>query len=306
MTQLPRGFSMTAAAVTVGVDLGGTGTRIVSIDAGGTIRYQNSVATPRETGSTISSVTTLIDHIAEAAQGSTLVGVGVGASGPVDINGIIRNDDTLRAFSHIPLVDMITGTLNVPCVIDNDAVAAAIGENTYGAGRHSPALLMITLGTGIGVAAISHNTPFRGADGTHPEAGHIPVPGPPAPCYCGLPICWEQLASRTALDAATEHRTSGLANSADRGDQSALQLFDSYGEHVGVGASVLMTIFRPACVVIGGSAAQFLSLFATGFDRALSRSKSFAWTPPYREAELGAISGAIGAAVLARPEAADV
>jgi predicted NBD/HSP70 family sugar kinase len=109
-----------------------------------------------------------------------------------------------------------------------------------------------------------------------------------------------------ALDAATEHRTRELADSARRGDQAALQLFDSYGERVGVGASVLMTVCRPASVVIGGSAARFLSLFATGFDRALSRSDSFAWTPPCREAELGALSSAIGAAVLARPDASDL
>jgi hypothetical protein len=32
------------------------------------------------------------------------------------------------------------------------------------------------------------------------RGGPHPVCGPPAPGYCGLPSCWEQLASRTALD----------------------------------------------------------------------------------------------------------
>ena len=82
---------------------------------------------------------------------------------------------------------ILSERLGVPCVIDNDAVTAAIGEHAYGAGRDSSGLLVVTLGTGVGVAALIRGRPVRGADGGHPEAGHIAVSGPPAPCYCGLP-----------------------------------------------------------------------------------------------------------------------
>ena len=159
----------------------------------------------------------------------------------------------------------------MPCVIDNDAVAAALGENSYGAGQHSPALLAITLGTGIGVALLHGSTPYRGADGVHPEAGHIPVPGPPAPCYCGLATCWEQLASRTALDAATGHATDQVAAAARDGDQHSRQILDRYAEHVGAGLATLTTVFRPARIVVGGSSAQYLPLLRPGIDRALAQ-----------------------------------
>ena len=110
---------------------------------------------------------------------------------------------------------------------------AAIGEHAYGAGRGSTGLLVITLGTGVGVAALIHGRPVRGADGCHPEAGHITVSGPPAPCYCGLPTCWEQLASRTALHQLAAGEINELAGKARGGDPAASQVFDTYGERVG-------------------------------------------------------------------------
>jgi glucokinase len=135
---------------------------------------------------------------------------------------------------------------------------------------------------------------------THPEAGHIPLPGPPAPCYCGLPACWEQLASRTALDTATGHATDEMAAAANLGDQSSRQVFDRYAGHVGTGLAALLTVFRPARVVIGGSAAQYLPLLRPGIDRVLHRSRPFTWKPPIAAAGLGEYSGAIGAAILPR------
>ena len=227
-------------------------------------------------------------------------GVGIGATGPVDPAGIIRNDDTLPAFSHIDLVGMIADRLGVPCVIDNDAVTAAVGENVHGAGHLSSALLMITLGTGVGVSMLTSNTPVRAADGSHPEAGHIGVPGPPAPCYCGLATCWEQLASRTALDNLTGNNTTELAAQAHAGNREATAVFRAYGRRVGAGLANLLTIFRPARVVFGGGAARYLPLWEPGMAEATTRAAPFSWTPPWAPAELGALSGAIGAAITSR------
>lgn len=293
-------------SVTVGIDLGGTGTRLVALDLAGSVLARRSLPTRRQpAGHAGQLVAGLAAQAREMAADAVLTAVGIGASGPVDARGIIRNDDTLPAFSHLPLTELISAQAGVPCVIDNDAVTAAIGENAYGAGQRSARLLAITLGTGVGVALLIGGTPYRGADGTHPEAGHIPVPGPPAPCYCGLSTCWEQLASRTALDAATSGATAQVAALAEAGDQHSRRVFDSYGEHVGAGLAALTTILRPARVVLGGSAARYLPLLRPGLDRAGTRAPPFSWTPPVVAAELGQYSGAIGAAVLARTAGAD-
>ena len=293
-----------ADAVTVGIDLGGTGTRLAAVDRDGAVRARRSVTTRREPGVDASSaVTGLAELILATAGNARLTAVGVGASGPVDPAGIIRNDATLPAYSHIPLVPLLADRLGVPSVIDNDAATAALGENAFGAGRQSPALLAVTLGTGIGVAMLHGSTPLRGSDGMHPEAGHIPVPGPPAPCYCGLATCFEQLASRRALDRLTGGATEDLAIAASAGDEPAREIFDRYAGHVGAGLATLTTVLRPARVVIGGSVARYLPLLMPGIDRALSRPEPFDWRPPVVAAALGEYSGAIGAAVLARTTA---
>ena len=293
-------MSSPPSEVTAGVDLGGTGTRIVALDRYGVVLHQVSRPTPASSAGAVSG---LVSSIAAAAAGQRLRGVGIGASGPVDSLGVIRNTETLPAFSDIQITPVISERLAVPCVIDNDAVVAAVGEHACGAGRGSAGLLVVTLGTGVGVAALTGGRPFRGADGGHPEAGHIPVGNPRAPCYCGLPSCWEQLASRTALDHLTGNDTEALAAKARGGDVAAAQMFDTYGERVGTGLLTLLAIFRPDRVVVAGGAARFIDLFSHGLRRSLGRGPKYTPKAAVVAAELGNLSGAIGAAVMAREEA---
>ena len=285
--------------VTVGIDLGGTGTRIAVLDNYGVVLRH--ITTPTATGiSPAQAISDLADAIIKATAGLEIQGIGIGATGPVDAHGVIRNPETLPAFSNVQIARILSGRLGASCVIDNDAVTAAIGEHAYGAGRDSTGLLVITLGTGVGVAALTRGRPVRGADGCHPEAGHIAVSGPSAPCYCGLPTCWEQLASRTALDQLAAGEIDELAGKARAGDTAAAQVFDIYGRRVGVGLMTLLTIFRPDRVIVGGSAAQYADLFEHGLHQSLNRAAMYTCTPALATAELGNLAGAIGAAVLGR------
>jgi glucokinase len=283
--------------VAVGIDLGGTGTRVVVLDTDGVIRREQT--TPTATGlSGAHAVSGLIETVTDLAAGLDLRGVGIGASGPVDSGGVIRNPTTLPAFSDIPLATIMADRLAVPCVIDNDAVTAAIGEHRYGAGRGSDALLVVTLGTGIGVCVLSRGRPVRAADGSHPEAGHISVSGPGAPCYCGLASCWEQVASRTALNHLAGGRPGEIARCARDGDPAGTDLFGDYGERVGAGLATLLTLYKPDRVVIGGGAAQYLDVFQAGMRRSLTRSREYCCTPEFLAAEIGNVAGAVGAAAL--------
>lgn len=287
-------------SVSVGVDLGGTGTRLVALRNDGVVHRELTVPTPRDVVSPDERVAELARQIRSLCADARLETVGIGASGPIDAAGIIRNPDTLPAFTGLALTTMLSASLGVPCTLDNDTVTAAIGENAYGAGDHSRSLLMITLGTGVGVSVLAEGRPFRGPDGIHPEAGHIPVPGTAARCYCGLGTCWEQLASRQALDALTDNRTAELAVAAVAGDVHAMDVFEDYGRRVGTGTGALVTIFRPERIVFGGSAAQYLPLFAGGLEHEFGRSGAFQCSVDVVEAALGSLSGAIGAAVMAR------
>jgi glucokinase len=294
---------MTGQPVTLGVDLGGTGTRVVALGPGGAVLGQATFRTASGdavAGGQGAAIQSLLGHLAEVARDQPVAAAGIGASGPVTAAGIIENPATLPGYTGLDLCADIEKGTGWPCVIDNDAAAAAIGEYRYGAGRGARTGLVVTLGTGIGVGVVTGGQLVRAGDGTHPEAGHIAVPDAPVPCYCGLARCWEQAASRTALEALTGADPAAVAAAARGGDVRAAQSFERYGQLLASGLGTLLTVFRPDRVVLGGSAAQYLDLFAAALTAGLARDAPYQWTPPVVPAELAGLSGAIGAAVLAR------
>lgn len=283
---------------TLGVDLGGTGTRVVVLDAGGQVVRQASV--PTAVGEPGRAVEGLLATLTDIARGHGVSAAGIGASGPITADGIIDNRATLPAYTGVDLCRAVRQQAGWACVIDNDAAAAAMGEYAYGAGRGSHCCVTVTLGTGIGVAVITGGRLARAGDGTHPEGGHLAVRDAPVPCYCGLPRCWEQAASRNALEGLVGGDPAAAAAAARAGDARAARSFERYGQQVAAGLGTLLTLFRPDRVVLGGSAAQYLDLFTGPLTAALDRRPPYQWTPPIVAAELGDLAGAIGAAVLAR------
>ncbi|MDB5846269.1 MAG: hypothetical protein JWP29_21 [Rhodoferax sp.] len=301
--------SPAATARLVGIDIGGTATRFVGVDEAGSVLAQRVVATPNHLTAQAAQAL-LFDGIDAVLEGQAATAIGIGASGPIDTHGIIRNPDTLPVFTGIDLVQALRSRYQVACVIDNDAVTAAHGEYALGAARGRAGVLMVTLGTGVGVCMSHHGVPVRGADGSHPESGHLRVDAPAAAaCYCGKKRCWEQVASRTALQrqaAVLFPEVAGLESikaardAALGGHAGARALFDAYGAAVASGLVNLLTVYRPDAVVIGGAGAQYLDLFEPAMSAEIAanvdvfpRFKLFA-------ASLGDWGGALGAAMLAK------
>jgi glucokinase len=297
-----------AAAIVVGIDIGGTGTRFVAADRS-TLEVTSRLTVPTpSSGSPEEIAQFLREQIEHLAGGRRPVGIGVGASGPVDLDGAIRNPDTLPAFTGLPILAMLGGLTDGPVVIDNDAVCAAIAEHAVGAARGSSRSLHLTLGTGVGVCLLEGDVPFRLHDGTHPEGGHISVGVVGQTCYCGRASCWEPAASRRALQRAAAEvlgrapdRTVilELATRASAGDAVALGVFDNYGRAIAEGLGTLLTLHGPEIVVIGGSAAGHLGLYANSITRSLDGLGG--WIPKHQVVRtvLDDYGGAIGAAYLA-------
>jgi len=270
----------------VGVDLGGTGVRVVVADEAGEAVTGSTVPTSTFDDDAVDRLTELIQDL---VPGARLLGVGIGASGPVDLTtGRINNPDTLPQFTGHDVAGAIERALGVPTWIDNDVVVAGLAESRWGQARGSRSLLCVTLGTGIGAVLIRDGSPVRASDGQHPEGGHLPVNGEGHPCYCGLPQCWEQVASRTALDR--------LRNSAMSDDA---ELWTEYADRVASGLITLLTLYHPAAVVIGGSVAQHWAELEPPLVESLSRFREFDPSVPLLASDLGERAGALGASLLA-------
>ncbi len=281
----------------LGVDLGGTGTRIVRTDARGQVLARRSVVTTEDPSRVPGDLAAELGRLVDP---STTLGIGLGVSGPVDTEGVIRNPATLPAYTGVDLRALLGSALTLPVVVENDALTAARGEALAGAGRGAASVLMVTLGTGVGVALLDHGTPHRTRAGTHPEAGHRSVAAG-APCYCGRSACWEQVASRAALERASHDLGLSLdeaADAAEAGDRAAAALFEQYGRAVADGIADLLTLFGPARVVLGGGGSRYLASYAGYLSERLDTIHGCYDPTPVVAGELGDLAGAVGAALL--------
>jgi glucokinase len=263
------------------------------------------VSTPH-TGGPDTILSFFREHLGHVAQQRQPAAVGIGASGPIDPAGSIRNPDTLPAFTGVPLADLVATLVPGPVTLENDAVCAALAEHHVGAARRSRRSLHVTLGTGIGVCLLDGGTPFRLGDGTHPEGGHIAVAIPTVACYCGRPACWEQAASRqnlqrTAADllGRSPSDSTAIADLAARDDSVARTAFRDYGARIAEGLATLLALYGPDLVVLGGSAASYLPLYRAAIVDRLAPLGG--WLPSYdlTGTQLDDYGGAIGGAGLA-------
>ena len=288
--------------VVAGVDIGGTGTRFLAMTQDRTIVARRVVETPTPQYPGSASEF-LIANIRQLVEPFMLRGIGIGASGPVGSDGTIQNPDTLPAFTGEPLVDRLTKAFDVTVTLDNDAVCAAIAEYGVGAGRGTRRLLHVTLGTGVGTALIIDGAPLRGGDGVHPEGGHVSVSGETQLCYCGRTSCWEQRASRQALQRAAAHLLgrkdndpgviAELAVRADAGDTAAIDVFCEYGRGIADGLATLLALYRPERVVLGGSAAKYLPYYHRAICEALDPLNAWISHPEITKTALDDFGGAI-------------
>jgi glucokinase len=277
----------------VGIDIGGTGTRIVAIDHLDRVVSENDTPTVEfshcETPQ--ARIDLMVSKVSTVLNGSNATSIGMGVSGPIDLrNGLIDNPDTLPAFTGLKLAEPIAKAFDTDVWIDNDAVAAAHAELYLGNFEHSKktdSLLTITLGTGIGVCVLGPAGPFRTTDGQHPEASHISVEGSGNACYCGLTNCWEMVASRRALERVSEETGGDLS--------VALKKYSIGLSH---GLASLITLFRPNTIVIGGSVSKYWLELGPLVRNHLSKLKEVPKDLQIWPSEFGVNGGAIGAALL--------
>lgn len=275
--------------IAIGVDIGGTLVRVGGFDADGQLLVQNetSIASigPEEGLRLISD---LIEKTLDSANSPSLLGIGIGCTGPLDINrGLINNPYTLEGWSNVPIVQRLVETFHVPVCLENDADAAALGEYWQGAGREAKSLYAVTVGTGVGTALIVDGKIYRGVDGSHPEGGHQLIdPNGPA-CYCGYRGCWESLISGPAIASfarsaknneglialaggdPTRIDTRFVAEAARTGDPVAVEIMQKAARDFSLGIINIISLFVPDVLVLSGGVMKSADLFLPTLEKAL-------------------------------------
>jgi glucokinase len=193
---------VTAAAVTPGksvlaVDIGGTKLAVALVDPGGGLRSR--VTHPTPTGDAEAVWAALAAAVAEAVGDDDIEGAGIGSAGPLDAVAGTVSPVNIPAWRGFPVRDRLAGVLGRPAVLVNDAVAAAVGEYHYGAGRGTRAMLGVVVSTGVGGGLILGGRVHAGATGNAGHIGHTIVDLAGEPCPCGARGCVETITSGPAM-----------------------------------------------------------------------------------------------------------
>src|SRR6187431_2828498 len=183
------GSSTLRGGMLIGVDFGGTAVKAGIVEGGEVVR-STATATRLDT-----SAKDVLDAIANTVLALTPKpdAVGVAIPGEVDAEGRCWRLTNVPGFEGIHIASELSERLKCPIAVENDATAAALGEQLYGHGRDYPSFLMVTLGTGIGGGLVIGHQLYPGTHGFASEVGHMNVDrSTEAPvCACGQRGCIE-------------------------------------------------------------------------------------------------------------------
>jgi len=311
--------------LSIGVDIGGTKVLGGVVDQTGNILTTHREDTPKAGGAELTEV--IIGVIQELLAQYPAKSVGISAAGFVSSDRqTMLATPNIAGWNGVNLKVEISREIDLPVVIENDANAAAWGEEVYGAGRGESELMMVTVGTGIGGGLVNNGALYRGAFGVAAEFGHMRVVPNGHLCGCGKLGCFEQYASGSALHrhlleaiekdpaggAALLARGDGtidgikghhITDAAREGDPIAVGAFNTTGDWLGAGIASLCVIVDPACVVIGGGVVEAGDLLMVPTRAAIEKYMPFNGkhpSPKVLVAELGNDAGLVGVADLAR------
>jgi glucokinase len=316
------------SAFAIGVDLGGTNLRIAAVDEQGTLLEKVTTGTQVARGRdyVIGEMCAAIREVsAKFSRGGRLIGVGIGVPGIIDRRtGMLRESPNLPGWENYPVRNEIERLLGAPVILENDANAAAFGEDWLGAARGAESMCMITLGTGVGGGIVFDGRIWRGMTGMAGEVGHITIDPDGPPCKCGNIGCVEQFASATAVlrmareaiangrapqleRAAGEHDAEFSAkvvyNLAIQGDPPSRDIFNRVGWALGILLADLVNMLNLQMYVIGGGVSAAWSVFSQPmFDELRKRSMVYAATAPAEQVTPpSGASGEVSAAPMGQP-----
>ncbi|MEV6232756.1 ROK family protein [Saccharopolyspora shandongensis] len=290
-----------AGGPVVGVDVGGTETKAVLVDASGTVLAQRRRATPppssdtaqRVLDVTCSLVADLSEHTAPAAVGLVVPGI-------VDeSHGVAVFSENL-GWSDVPFASLLGERIGLPVAFGHDVRAGALAEHRLGAAREASDAVFLPVGTGISAAHV-HSGRVLAAGGYAGEIGQVPIEAGER-----RRIRLEAVASAGAISRRYQDRTrtpvAGAADVARRvaeGDPVATAVWDEAVDALGGALIWLTALLAPEVVVVGGGLSHAGPLLFDPLTRRVEEDWNLQRKPRIVPAALGDRAGSLGAALLA-------
>lgn len=245
------------SALRIGLDIGGTKTDAVVVDADGVPRHEVRLPTGFGADAVLDTAVDAVERLA-AASGHPVTAfesVGVGIPGAVESgSGVVQHAVNLGLVG-LDLGAVLAERLGRAVHVENDVNAAALGAHSL-LGGSVPSMAYLNLGTGLAAGLVLDGRLRRGARGAAGEIGHIPVDPEGPPCPCGQRGCLEAVASGSAIarqwDDRSDSPVTALFAAARAGDAEAAAIRDRLTTGVASAVRILVLSVDVDRVVIGG------------------------------------------------------
>jgi glucokinase len=297
-------------ALYAGFDLGGTQLKYGLVNGIGEVLFKDQAESPK----TIEGLLTLIRSITTSFPGrekKKIQAAGFGFAGFYSLKDRkILHSPNYPSLDNYAIEPALSGILEVPFVVNNDANMAAFGEWVRGAGMGAQSLILMTIGTGIGSGIILEGKLWQGKCGFAGELGHIVVNPEGEWCKCGIRGCLEAEAAgpkiaktfQTLKKTKKKFTAREVYLQAQAGDEAAKKSFARSGHFLGIGLGIAINLLNPEKILLGGGVmAAGDYIFPPLFEEVRRRSNPVSLACcRIEKAILGNDAGFIGAGLWAR------
>lgn len=240
---------------TLAIDIGGTKLAAALVNNQHQISQRMELPTPA--GAEPEALRQALAQLVEAYQGKAQR-VAIASTGIID-NGILTalNPDNLGGLNHFPLQATVAKLTGLPCVVLNDAQAAAWAEYCHLSAQFKH-VTFITVSTGVGGGIVINGELLTGPHAFAGHIGHTQADANGPRCGCGRVGCVEAIASGRAIAAGASQELEGknareIFAQARAGNQQAQRLVARSAQAIGELIANLKALLDTECIVLGGS-----------------------------------------------------
>lgn len=247
----------------IGIDLGGTKTEALLIDAEGKKIFSKRILTEKNYQGTIKGIVNLVSEI--QLKYNSVESIGIGMPGSISNKSSTIIGANSQWLNGKPFKKDLENLLNRIVNIENDANCFTLSEAVDGAGKDSNVVFGIIIGTGTGGGIVIDKKIYKGRNLIVGEFGHNCLPRTSdeemnlaKPCYCGLKGCIETFISGPGFEYIfnyinkTNLQTKDIIKLYEENDKRAEIALRSYVNRLGRSISDVINILDPDIVVLGG------------------------------------------------------
>lgn len=259
----------------IGIDCGGSKIEAILLDIYGKQIERKRTSYKKDYNSILETVKSLVLELESKANNTCSVGIGIPGFSSKG-SGLVVNANTTW-LNNKPFKSDLEKLLNREVKIMNDANCFTLSEATDGAGEEFKTVFGVIIGTGFGGGLSLDKKIIEGVNQVAGDWGHQPLPYPTkeeiefkAKCKlntCGRPICSEQFISGSGFENNFNIKNKTNLKAPDiveldlKNDKRAKLEFDLYEDRFARVISVMIGIFDPDVIILGGGMSNIDRLY---------------------------------------------